>query len=120
MWEKAGVVVTWRTLRYPQEWPDAKPEEKGIDVALAIDLVRLAIDGEYDVGIDVSSMPIERWGDYLRSLSFEERRPCLARARTAYDIRRRVPMLIEFYDRIRRSREAHHAPSRPIAFGVHS
>lgn len=55
VWEKAGVVVTWRTLRYPQEWPDAKPEEKGIDVALAIDVVRLAIDGEYDVGIVCST-----------------------------------------------------------------
>src|SRR5450759_4172032 len=54
-WEKAGVNVTWRTLRYPRDWPTVKPEEKGIDVALAIDVVRLAIDGQYDVGIICST-----------------------------------------------------------------
>ncbi len=54
-WEKAGAVVTWRTLRYPYGWPKSKPEEKGIDVALAIDVVRLAIEGEYDIGVICSS-----------------------------------------------------------------
>lgn len=54
-WEKAGAVVTWRTLRYPPGWPKSKPEEKGIDVALAIDVVRLAIEGEYDIGVICSS-----------------------------------------------------------------
>jgi len=53
-WEKAGVFVTWRTLRY-HDWPTSKPEEKGIDVALAIDVVRLAIEGEYDIGVVCSS-----------------------------------------------------------------
>jgi hypothetical protein len=54
-WERAGAVVTWRTLRYPPEWPNVKPEEKGIDVALAIDVVRLAIESEYDVGVVCST-----------------------------------------------------------------
>ena len=31
-WEKTGAVVIHRTLRYPRDWPNAKPEEKGIDV----------------------------------------------------------------------------------------
>ena len=75
---------------------------------------------EHDVGIDVSSMPIERWGDYLRGLSCQERCTDLTRARTAYDIRRHVPKLIEFYDRIRRARDTHHSPSRSMAHGAHS
>lgn len=59
-WEKSPYVkVTRRALQYPTGWPDAslageKPREKGIDVALAIDFVRLAIEDQYDVGILVS------------------------------------------------------------------
>jgi hypothetical protein len=46
-------------LQYPKGWPaealpGEKPREKGIDVALAIDFVRLAIEDKYDVGILVS------------------------------------------------------------------
>jgi hypothetical protein len=48
-------VVIHRTLRYPKDWPSVKPEEKGIDVALAIDVVRMAIDGLYDVGVVCST-----------------------------------------------------------------
>ncbi|GII82670.1 hypothetical protein Ssi03_06600 [Sphaerisporangium siamense] len=49
-----------RSLRYPRGWPDRcqpgdKPQEKGIDVALAIDFVRLAMEGRYDVGILMST-----------------------------------------------------------------
>lgn len=49
-----------RTLRYPHGWPGAcqageKPQEKGVDVALAIDFVRLAIEDRYDVGILMST-----------------------------------------------------------------
>lgn len=54
-WSKAGVAVITRTLRYPQDWPSSKPQQKGVDVALAIDFVALAIDGEYDVGIIAST-----------------------------------------------------------------
>lgn len=58
-WVASGVEVTRRPLQYPKGWPDAcaqgeKPREKGIDVALAIDFVRLAIEDKYDVGILVS------------------------------------------------------------------
>ena len=55
LWEKAGDTLVTRTLRYPSNWPTARAEEKGIDVALAIDFVALAIDGAYDVGIIAST-----------------------------------------------------------------
>ena len=54
-WEAKGIHVVHRTLRYPFDWPVSKPQEKGIDVALAIDLVTGAIDGTYDVGIVCST-----------------------------------------------------------------
>lgn len=44
-----------RTLRYPSDWPTSKPQEKGIDVALAVDFVAMAVRGEYDIGIIVST-----------------------------------------------------------------
>jgi uncharacterized LabA/DUF88 family protein len=46
-----GVVVVRRQLRYPKAWPAEPAQEKGIDVALAVDLVRLACEGAYDVGV---------------------------------------------------------------------
>lgn len=54
------VHVELRTLAYPRGWPSAslpgeKPREKGIDVALAIDFVTMAVLGEYDVGIMMST-----------------------------------------------------------------
>lgn len=54
-WEADGVIVTHRTLRYPFDWPASKAQEKGIDVALAIDFVTGAIDGKYDVGVICST-----------------------------------------------------------------
>lgn len=54
VWEKSGVVVIPRTLRYPATWPRDKAQEKGIDVKLAIDFVTMAVIDEYDVGIMVS------------------------------------------------------------------
>lgn len=55
------VVVFRRALRYPADWPQSKPMEKGIDVALAVDLVRLAHQGAYDVAVvfsrDTDLMP---------------------------------------------------------------
>ncbi len=41
-------------MKYPRDWPNQPAQEKGIDVALAIDFVRLAIQKRYDVGILVS------------------------------------------------------------------
>jgi uncharacterized LabA/DUF88 family protein len=49
------VSVIWRTLRYPRNWPREREEEKGIDVALAIDFVTMAVRGEYDVGAIMST-----------------------------------------------------------------
>jgi uncharacterized LabA/DUF88 family protein len=48
--------VITRTLRYPYGWPDRsppgeKPQEKGIDVALAVDYVMMAVQNQCDVGI---------------------------------------------------------------------
>ncbi|GMV87045.1 MAG: hypothetical protein AMXMBFR80_28980 [Dehalococcoidia bacterium] len=54
-WEAAGVKVIARTLLYPTNWPDEKPREKGIDVALAIDFVAGAVEGRYDVGVIFST-----------------------------------------------------------------
>ncbi|WP_232793924.1 MULTISPECIES: NYN domain-containing protein [Pseudofrankia] len=45
------VAVVRRQLRYPKAWPAEPAQEKGIDVALAVDLVRLACEGAYDVGV---------------------------------------------------------------------
>lgn len=53
-WESEGCYVFQRPLRYPPGWPNAggrRPEEKGIDVAMAVDLTRLAQEDQYDVGI---------------------------------------------------------------------
>jgi hypothetical protein len=47
--------VVRRPLRYPSGWPAEKPQEKGVDVALAIDFVRLAAQGGYDVGVLMST-----------------------------------------------------------------
>ena len=52
-WEKEGATVIARSLRYPPQ--GGKPQEKGIDVQLAIDFVTGAIDGRYDVGIIFST-----------------------------------------------------------------
>jgi len=54
-WKNAGVTVVTRDLRYPRDFPKVKPEEKGIDVALAIDAVMMAVRGELDVAIIAST-----------------------------------------------------------------
>jgi NYN domain len=61
LWKRdPRVTVELRTLSYPRGWPDKssdaeRPREKGIDVALAIDFVTMAVLGEYDVGILMST-----------------------------------------------------------------
>jgi uncharacterized LabA/DUF88 family protein len=45
------VTVVRRQLRYPKSWPVEPAQEKGIDVALAVDFVRLACENAYDVDI---------------------------------------------------------------------
>jgi uncharacterized LabA/DUF88 family protein len=54
-WEAAGAIVMARTLRYPYNWPAQAAEEKGVDVALAVDIVTKAVDGLYDIGILMSN-----------------------------------------------------------------
>ncbi len=54
-WEKCGVKVIHRKLRYPQEWPNEKPIQKGVDVALALDFVIMACDDDYDIGVIAST-----------------------------------------------------------------
>lgn len=56
-WQKNPLVKVFaRPLRYPYGWPDAhqmgeKPGEKGVDVALAVDFVAMAVRREFDAGI---------------------------------------------------------------------
>jgi uncharacterized LabA/DUF88 family protein len=50
-----GVSVVRRPLRYPKAWPRESAQEKGIDVALAVDFFDLAVVMAYDVGILFSS-----------------------------------------------------------------
>ncbi len=55
-WKKlAAVEVFTRPLRYPWNYPQEKPTEKGIDVQLAIDFVVAALDGRFDVGVIFSA-----------------------------------------------------------------
>ncbi len=54
-WRRRGVEVISRPLRYPPKFPAQKPQEKGIDVQLAIDFISLALDDAYDVAILFSS-----------------------------------------------------------------
>lgn len=56
-WEKSPLVkVIRRNLRYPRNWPDEPAEEKGIDVAIAVDLIHAALmRTEVDVLILFSS-----------------------------------------------------------------
>jgi hypothetical protein len=54
-WSKLpGVTPISRPLRYLDTIPPSKPEEKGIDVAIAVDFVMGAVKGSFDVGIVMS------------------------------------------------------------------
>ena len=54
-WNRAGPTVIARPLRYPPDWPQSKAQQKGVDVALAIEFVAYAIEGKYDVGVIAST-----------------------------------------------------------------
>ena len=54
-WSRNGVTIVHRALRYPRGWPIEKAQEKGIDTALAIDFVTMAVDGAYDLGVIMST-----------------------------------------------------------------
>jgi len=51
------ITIIGRTLRYPDGWPDCEeaPREKGVDVALAVDLVTMAATGDFETAIVMSS-----------------------------------------------------------------
>lgn len=51
-WQKMGIEVITRSLLYIK---NAKPQEKGIDVALALDFVTMAVDNKYDIGVIFST-----------------------------------------------------------------
>lgn len=54
-WKAFGVTVRPRPLQYPENWPNERARQKGVDVELAVDVVRMAIGAEYDVGIVAST-----------------------------------------------------------------
>ena len=54
-WLADGVKIVHLELRYPRGWPNQRAQEKGIDTALAIDFVTMAVDGLYDVGVILST-----------------------------------------------------------------
>lgn len=54
-WRAAGIVPRTRPLLYPSGYPTERPRQKGIDVELAVDVVRLAIAHEYEIGIVAST-----------------------------------------------------------------
>lgn len=45
------VKVIRRNLKYPRDWPDTPAREKGVDVALAVDFVRMSMLKECDIAI---------------------------------------------------------------------
>jgi len=56
MWERSDqVTVIRRNLQYPPDYPSSRPVEKGIDVAIAVDMIRLAMSGYMDAMILFSS-----------------------------------------------------------------
>jgi NYN domain len=50
-WSKTGITVVARPIRYPQGWPNVaeKPQEKGVDVKLAIDALMMSITRQFEV-----------------------------------------------------------------------
>ncbi len=54
-WEKQGVKPFTRPLQYPRGGPSLKGREKGVDVALAVDLVFNAARRHYDVAVVAST-----------------------------------------------------------------
>lgn len=51
LWGRAGVQTMYRPLRNPHGWPTLPEQEKGVDVQLAVDVIRMALQGEYQTGV---------------------------------------------------------------------
>ncbi len=54
-WERHGIRVVARALRYPRGWPAVAAQEKGVDVQLSLDFVVGAIDRRFDIGVIFST-----------------------------------------------------------------
>jgi hypothetical protein len=54
-WEAADCRVFARPLRYPKDWPNSRAEQKGVDTALAVDLVFGSARRFYDLAIVAST-----------------------------------------------------------------
>lgn len=67
IWRDEGVIVRPRPLQY---LANQKPRQKGVDVELAVDVVRLAVEKKYEIGIIVSTdtdlLPAVETVDVLR------------------------------------------------------
>lgn len=75
-WERdQRVRVVRRDLNY-RGWPDIPPREKGVDVALAIDLVESALLGQYDVAVvfscDSDLLPAMKYLPYCHFLNADD------------------------------------------------
>jgi hypothetical protein len=52
LWQNTNLVTLLaRDLRYPDNYPEEEPQEKAIDVLLALDFVMMAVRDEYDIGV---------------------------------------------------------------------
>lgn len=54
-WESDGAKPIMRPLRYPEDWPKSPAQQKGVDVQLALDVVVMGLQDEYDVAIVAST-----------------------------------------------------------------
>jgi uncharacterized LabA/DUF88 family protein len=77
-WSRAGATIIARPLRYPPDWPQSKAQQKGVDVALAIDFVAYAIEAKYDVGVIASTDT-----DLIPALEFVQRTAAQCRVEVA-------------------------------------
>lgn len=54
-WKTWGVTSRPRPLYYPPDWPTQSVRQKGVDVELAVDVVRMAMQIEFQIGIIAST-----------------------------------------------------------------
>lgn len=52
---RGKVNVIARGLRYPPDWSATRAQEKGVDVAQAVDFSQMAMLGEFDIGVIMST-----------------------------------------------------------------
>jgi len=56
-WNRTAVTVVTRPIRYPRGWPNVsqKPQEKGVDVKLAIDALMKSLTKQFEVAVIASA-----------------------------------------------------------------